>query len=327
MGVTTHHCMLCALPTQLAQYVPAGDPVSPRMLRIVRGAHSSESSEGIRGGFGFDERHAWLADPVVVASASSLDRDEDGVVRASISDGELAGHPDVELDDDDDGREAVLYHHACWERLGSPRTLADTRSTKGTHAHAMLEVYQGQLFHFGELAIDGRAWMLEDPATNARSAARLDALVEIARGRPDTDAFTVAQRIEAGRGWTGFSTHDETRGRRSVVRSRRAQDATDRADYPDCVLARKMYAPSPRIDPAHEALELALMRACEEDAAAIMVAVRYLPNEVGYLFYAKDGEATCERIERVPGLDDGSEAMLGPTPDPNWELQRRLTGR
>lgn len=318
MGVSSVYCPLCGLPTALAQYVPAEDAHVPGMLRIHRGLGAP------KGGFALDERHAWLAKTVVVVPGRALGEAEDRAVRAAIKEGGIEGFPDVELDDD----EAVAYHERCWARVGSPKRVADAPSTRGTHAWAMVEPYQGQLFSFCDLAVDGRAWMLEDPAANHRSAARLAQLAELAQPADHGSSITsIPDLLTRDRNWAGYAVRDKTGGRVSVARVRYQMRSTDRSDYGDAVLLRKVFPPSARIDPAHEALELAVKAAVEERAAAIMTLVRYTTTDTLYLMYARDGAATYARIEAVPGLDEGVEAALGSRPEPDWATHHELTTR
>ncbi|MBV8880945.1 MAG: hypothetical protein JO332_13325, partial [Planctomycetaceae bacterium] len=164
MGVHGTYCQLCGLPTQHDHYVPT----ATGMLKIYRGAredggHRWEADERP---FPFRAEHAWLKDAVV------LPWDADRVLRGPIEDGAI--------DDDGDsilvwegGEDGLAFHHTCWELQGSPGSTGAAVRANQSHGWALVEAYQEQLFEFSELAGDGKAWMLADPATDARSRARI----------------------------------------------------------------------------------------------------------------------------------------------------------
>ena len=322
MGVMGSFCQLCALPVQHAQYVrePNPGPGMSGLLRIVRGMSVP------KGGFALDERHAWLADAVVVAAASQ-DGGDDEVVRGRIEDGWIEGRDDIEVYS---GSEcgAVTYHHACWIRLGSPRRIADTRAINGSYTWSTLEVHHGQLFEFRELEIDGRAWMLEDPASSAPSAARLDELIALARGPHERrERFTPGSTQRIGdAGWSGYVVRSGSGGRLAVVRARKYSTDAEREEFPNSVLMVKDFPPSSRIQPAHEALALAFKALVDEDGSSIMTCARFRADHLALHAYARDGDALVDRIDKLPGLDEGDEAKLASRPDAAWADHRTVCG-
>jgi hypothetical protein len=300
MGVGSTYCQLCALPTQYDRYVPA----SRDLFAIERGAGSE-----------FDDRHAWLLDAVVVGDAKEV---ADGCVRGQVTEG-FVGDCFV-----GSGWECSthVYHHACWRAVGEPRRPDDVKVARGTHAWAVLESYHGQLCRFRELTLDGRAWMLEDPASSPRSLARIEGLARNAHPRKEGDPDSVALLIRRDTDWRGYAARDASGGRRAVVRTRRGYTSLDRSLYPRYVCVAKEFTPSPTIDPANEDLELELKQTAEAADQAIMVFAGFRPSDVRYAFYARDAEATAERMARVPSI--GQRTTFVTRHDPTWSAHAEL---
>lgn len=319
MGVSATYCQLCGLPVQHDHYVPEA---GGGMLKIYRGGEPGGGHEWAPGEtpFGFGPQHAWLLDAVVLGVG-------DGPLHGRITDGGLEtddGDEEYVGDGADDG---LVFHRACWERLGQPQDWDSAPTARGTHAFAQVEPYQEQLFEFAELAADGKAWMLEDPGTSARSAERLAALVRVARAGGSDEATTVEALVRADSDWRAVTMRGDGHAREGIVRYRARALDVDRDGYADAVWVDKTFAPAPGTLVELEQLEQELKAAAEEDAQAVLVSVILAADAAHFLFYARDGEATLTRFEQLPRLDVVAESGIGTQADPAWAMHEARLGR
>lgn len=312
MGVSATFCQLCGLPVQHDHYVPQA---GGGMLKIFRGGEPGGGHEWAPGEtpFPFGPAHAWLLDAVLV-------RMEDGPLHGRISDGGLEtedGDGEYVGDGSDEG---LVFHRACWQRLGEPELETEARTARGSHALALVAPYQEQLFEFGELAADGKGWMLEDPSTSERSAARLDALLTWARVPTGEEAATVADLVRLDDGWSAVAQReDDSHQRARIVRRRHGLREVDRAGYGDAVWVDLGYPAGAVTVDALDAVEVALKAAAEDGAGAVLVAAVQAPAESNWLLYARDGKATAERLRGVAALAAAGKSRVEVEPDAAWK--------
>lgn len=310
MGVHGTFCQLCGMPTQHDHYVPTASG----MLKIYRGSagpgggHEWEAGEKP---FQFGPQHAWLKDAVV------LPWDEERVIRGAIEDGELEGV--FVFDGGDDG---LAFHHACWELEGSPASTKPAFRSNGTHAWALVEAYQEQLFDLFMLTADGKGWMLEEPKPGTRSRERIDAMLKI----PEVSApvKNVSDAVKADRDWASMPIHDEL-GRKAIIRARTyTLEKVDKTGFETLVRVTKFYE-EPRLPGSEElaeleAFEVALKEAVEKhDGVLALVAIG--KGRAEFFTYARDGEKTKAIITALPAA---SSAKIEVTNDPNWQESRRV---
>lgn len=290
------------------------------MLKIYRGAspnggHEWEADEAP---FRFGPEHEWLKDAVV------LPWDEERVLRGAIEDGVLE---DVMVFDG--GEDGLAYHHACWELQGSPPSTGPAVRANGSHGWALVEGYHEQLFDFAGLEADGKRWMLADPRTDARSRARIEALVAIARDEvPEPPPTEVVGILEVDRDWACMAIRAEQQ-RAAIVRARTYSiEQADKTGFADLVRVRVPYEgrqlpAGPQME-AVEALELELKEALERDRAAMLVVVAFAQGAAEYLAWARDGARAqgqiAERVQRAGGRIDVQR-------DPRWEEAMRTLTR
>jgi hypothetical protein len=311
MGVHATFCQLCGLPVQHDHYVPAA---SGPMLKIYRGGEPGGGHEWEPGEvpFPFGPAHAWLLDAVLV-------RTEDEPLHGRVSDGGLATEDGDEEYVGDGSDEGLVFHRACWQRLGEPRLGTEARTTRGTHALALVAPYQEQLFEFAELAADGKGWMLEDPATSARSAARLEALVTSARVPTGKEASTLADLLRLDDDWSAVAQREGDAGQRArIVRRRRGLREVDRTGYGDAVWVDLAYPAGAVTGDALDAVEVALKATVEAGAQGVLVAAAQAPAESNWLVYARDGQATAERLRGLTALTTAGTPKVEVQPDPRW---------
>jgi hypothetical protein len=310
MGVMATFCQLCGLPAQHDHYVRAAREKLPlpAMLKIYRNPSSHSWAPGERP-FEFEAHHAWLADAV------ALMKDDGRVLRGRMQDGAIilaeGGKEEWVGDGHDDG---TVYHHVCWEKLGSPGPDRAQPSTYGSYELSFIEPYQRQLFDFHELCDDGRGWMLEDPRTSERTAAYLDTMVDVAKARE------VGNSSKRGGLWGGGCVRGKQGARRSIGRTRRYVSDADRAEFPEAVWFDKMVEPKPYVRPELEALERKVKEITERDGRAIFVSAVYNVDRMLLTWYAKDGESSLQEIEALPKLDIVVDSAHGTRVDPAWEF-------
>ncbi|NUO53622.1 MAG: hypothetical protein HOV80_32640 [Polyangiaceae bacterium] len=303
-------CQLCGLATQHDHYVQAardGMP-EPPPWKIYRGPDSHDWAPGERP-FAFEPRHAWLCDAVAVMG------DDGRVIRGRISDGAI-----VSADGDDDEwigggmDDGVVYHHACWERLGRPESEQAAKTTYGSYEQSFVEPYQRQLFDFHALSDDGRGWMLEDPRESARTAAHHDMLVDMVKARelrPKSD----------GRGlWHGVSRRSKTGGRDGIRRERVSISDEVRSEYPQAVWLDKVVPRKPYLRPELEAFERQIKPIIERDGRGLFVVADYFVDHVDLHWYAKDGHSSLKEILALPELDIVIDSSSEVRDDPGWQL-------
>lgn len=320
MGVSATYCQLCGLPVQHDHYVPEA---GGGLLKIYRGSSPGGGHAWAPGEapFPFGAEHAWLRNAVALCPRP------DRVLRGTCCDGVLTQASGAHEYVGDGAEDGLVFHHACWERLGRPQAWADARTARGTHAFAQVAPYQEQLFEFAELAADGQAWLLEDPATSARSAERLAALVREARSSGGDEATTVEALVRADADWHAVTTRGDGHVREAIVRFRARALDVDHAGYADAVWVDKAFAPAPGTLAELEQLERELKAVAEEDAQAVLVSVILAADAAHYLFYARDGEATLSRVEAWPRLDVVAESGIGTQADPSWRMHAERLGR
>lgn len=320
MGVHATYCQLCGLPAQHDHYVPEA---GGGMLKIYRGESPGGGHTWADGEtpFPFAAEHAWLRDAVALCVRPER------VLRGTLTDGVLTQAGGAREYVGDGADDALVFHHACWARVGRPQAWGEARTARGTHGFAQVEPYHGQLFEFAELASDGKAWMLEDPATSPRSAGRLDALGAAARGGRRERPATVEALLREDSDWRAVTARDAAHVRQAIVRYRARASEVDHAGYADAVWVDKAFAPAPGTLAELEQLEQELKAAAEADAQAALVSVILAADAAHYLFYARDGEATLARFEALPRLDVVAESGIGTQADPGWELHAERLGR
>ncbi len=333
MGVHATFCQLCALPTQHDHYVPSVGGG----LRIYRGRSGSAPSESGRtenGGhdwadepekpFPFGPQHAWLKEAVGLDLGGG-----DAIFRGPVEDG---GLDDVESGESifvwDGNDDALVFHERCWALMGSPKTAEQALRGGGTLEWSLLERYHEQLFEFRELEADGKAWMLADPATDARSKARIVSLIEARRhaAPSDTEPTSLAEVLSQDVDWTAVTTRVEQRERRHLVYYRQAPHrGMSLAAYPHLLCLLKDYAAEPILatGPMLDALErfqLAMKSALEHDGLGVMVLTSLGEGKAQYLAYVKDLQAAHVRVDALPGRDEPMPARYDDSNDPTWRI-------
>ncbi|MBL8938574.1 MAG: DUF695 domain-containing protein [Archangium sp.] len=321
MGVHGAVCQLCGLPTQHDHYVPTASG----MLKIYRGSaeHGGHTWEADERPFVFGPSHAWLSDAI------GLSREpECRLFRGTVEDGGLqdtASGENLFVWDGDD--EALVYHHRCWELMGSPTTLDGALRGHGTPEWSLVALYHEQLFEFWELADDGKAWMLEDPSTNERSKARLTSLIDRLRsiGPHERDPESLAEIVAMDRDWYAVAARNDDRSRRHVVHYRTApRRDTDRSAYPHLVCVLKAYAGDGLATGERfsqlEAFFMAMKAAVERDGLGVMVLAAIGEGQAQYLAYVRDVTEAHARIDAVPGINVPAPAEYDDEDDPSWRV-------
>ena len=312
MGVVGTFCQLCGLPTQHDHYVPT----NRGMLKIYRG--SSENGghrwEADERPFPFGREHAWLKDAV------ALPWDEPKVLRGPIEDGvlETAGDSCMVFGGADDG---LAFHRYCWERQGSPESTDPAVSANETYLWSLVDGYHEQLFEFAELAADGKAWMLNDPATDARSRARIEALLEAGRKEIHDPPKTIEEILEKDRDWSTIAVREEDHSRKSLVRARMYTiEKVPKAGFGSLVRVTRRTKARPLPDAAEmselEAFEIDLKAAVEKDVQAILAVVGIGKGSAEYLVYARDAEKTKALVPK--------SAQVEASDDPTWSEPKKL---
>lgn len=310
MGVHATFCQLCGLPVQHDHYVPSR--AGP--LRIYRGAmedggHDWKEDESHRP-FAFGPKHAWLCDAV------GLLRDEEHVIRGTVSDGGLRdakGDDEIYVADGDE--DALVLHHFCWELMGNPVN-AD-HALRGTNqlGWAQLAPYQEQLFEFTAFDREGKGEWLEDPKRSARSRARIDeALVNARRCPPTADEpMNLEQVLRLDRDWRGTTLG----GRKYLIRYREAlTEDMDLSSHQHLLcLIQPADAPSAEL----EALERAFKTALESDGLGISVvhSFSFAEKKLQLLAYVRDLK---EAHRRVDGLGWKGPLEFDDAHDPRWKI-------
>lgn len=275
MGVHGTFCQLCGLPAQHDHYVPTASG----MLKIYRGSSENGGHRWEPGErpFPFGPEHAWLKDAV------ALPWDEERVLRGAIEDGALE---DVLVFDG--GEDGLAFHHACWELQGSPGSTGPAVRANGSHAWALVEPYQEQLFDLQGLADDGKAWMLADPRTDVRSRARIEAMLSLARDEVTREPATLEELLAMDRDWSARMTRDESGGRRAIVRARlHALEKMPKTGFEGLL---RITREGTSVD-ALEAFEIELKAAVERDRRAVLAAARLAEGRATWLVYARDAAA------------------------------------
>lgn len=284
MGVVGTFCQLCGLPTQFDHYVPT----KSGMLKIYRGSsanggHQWESDEHP---FPFGPEHEWLKDAVV------LPWDEECVLRGPIEDGAIDDGKGGSILVWDGGDDGLALHHACWELEGSPGSTGPAVRANSTHGWALVEGYHEQLFEFQELAADGKAWMLADPRTDARSRERIEGMLAVARVEVTDPAKTLEEIVSLDRDWSCMAIYDDRHVRKSLVRARMyAIEEVDKTGYGALVRVTREY-PGPAAMADLEAFEIGLKASVERGAQAVLAVVGIGKGRAEYLIYARDGART-----------------------------------
>jgi len=312
MGVVGTYCQLCGLPTQHDHYVPT----KSGMLKIYRGSsdnggHRWEADERP---FPFGPEHAWLNDAV------ALPWDEAKVLHGAIEDGILEAGEDscMVFGGADDG---LAFHRTCRELQGSPHSTDPAVSASETYLWSLVDGYHEQLFEFTELKADGKAWMLNDPSTDARSRARIEALLAAGRKEIHEPPTTLEEILEKDRDWSTIAVREGDHSRKSLVRARmytiekvpkgtfgslvRITRATKSRKIPDAGEMTEL-----------EAFEIELKAAVEKDAQAILVAVGIGKGRAEYLVYARDAAKTKSLVPK------GAEVVS--SNDPTWTESKKL---
>lgn len=311
MGVHGTFCQLCGLPTGHDHYVST----ATEMLKIYRGAsenggHIWEAGEHP---FNFGPDHAWLKDAVV------LPLGEERVMRGAIEDGAMDGVFVFEGAED-----GLAYHHACWVMQGSPEGSAQAIRSLGTHGWSIVEPYHEQLFDFHALLADDKGWMLSDPTSFARSRARIEAMLGVAK-MPFSKTTTLSERITLDRDWVSLTTRENDR-RTGFVRAR--VDSIERAEktgFSTLVQVSKSYPgdalPDAKTLEEIEAFELELKQTVESAADAVLVVASIGGGEATFLIWAKNGEATKAAVTPIPG---SGTATIVLSDDPDWQAATRV---
>lgn len=311
MGVIGTFCQSCGMPVQHDHYVPTRSG----MLKIYRGSspdggHRWESDERP---FPFGPEHAWLKDAVV------LPWDSDKVLRGAVEDGV------IDVDNDscmvwDGGDEGLAFHHRCWELQGSPGSTEPAVSANETHLWALVDGYHEQLFEFAELEADGKAWMLNDPASDARNRDRILAMVNAGRKEYKDPPTSVEGILTVDRDWSTIAVRDEKHDRKSIVRARMYTiEKIPKAGYTTLLRITKPYEGRRLPDAAEmtalEDFELQMKSAVEKDAGAILVVIGIGKGRGEYLVYAKDAAT-----KSVVPAGAGVEVSL----NPDWSESKKL---
>src|SRR6185295_9114540 len=311
MGVIGTFCQLCGMPVQHDHYVPTRSG----MLKIYRGSspdggHRWEADERP---FPFGPQHAWLKDAVV------LPWDSDKILRGAVEDGV------IDADGDscmvwEGGDEGLAFHQRCWELQGSPKSTEPAVGASETHPWALVDGYHEQLFEFAELEADGKAWMLNDPATDTRNRERILAMTNAGRKEYKDPPTSVEAILAVDRDWSTIAVRDEKHQRKSIVRARMYTiEKIPKAGYATLLRITKPYKGSPLPDAvemnALEAFEQNLKSAVEKDAGAILVVVGIGKGRSEYLVYAK-ASATQSLIP--------TGAQVDVSEDPAWAQSKKL---
>lgn len=166
MGVMASYCQLCGLPVQHDHYVATERPDSWSIYR------SSDRSD--KPAVAFGPEHEWLTRGV------ALELYDDGEPAfGSVEDGHLEdsdGEPHFVAHGRDD---RAVFHVACWELAGSPRSCEPISGAHQLHAWVLLSRYQEQLFEFEKFIADGLGAWLIDPnrPEGAENRRRIEGLV------------------------------------------------------------------------------------------------------------------------------------------------------
>ncbi len=322
MGVHGTFCQLCALPVNHDHYVPTGGG----MLRIYRGGKNAGLQTWTDGElpFLFGPEHTWLRHAVAIEHGTNK------ILRGEVSDGNLtdnaSGDTTMPFEGDDDAR---TFHAYCYEALGSP-TESRALSARGTHAWSLLAPYHEQLFELQLLANDGKAWMLADPTTSARSRDRIAACVadarRVAAARTATEPTTVADLLALDAGWEGVVFHDVNHRRRESLRYRSdVVPGLDTLDFVHLVTVTKKYPGDDLTQPTvamreHlETFEVLLKATVEADRNAIHVATMTggVHSHAQFFVYARDAAATVAQVRALPGHDAADVSVEN---DPTWRI-------
>ncbi|HZE97450.1 MAG TPA: hypothetical protein VE981_10525 [Planctomycetota bacterium] len=318
MGVHGTFCQLCGLPAQHDHYVPTRSG----MLKIYRGSgagggHRWEADERP---FPFGPEHEWLKDAVV------LPWDEEMVLRGPIEDGSIETGDGDSLLVFEGAEDGLAFHHFCWEVQGSPGSTGPAVSAAEVHLWSLVDAYQEQLFEFQELKADGKEWMLSDPAADARSRARIEAMLQAGRKEFAQRPTTLEQILETDRDWSTVAVRDKDHARRSLVRARRVTlEEVPKTGYGTLIRISRDYQGSPLPDAAEmsaaEAFEIELKGAVERDARAVLAVVGIGKGRVEHLVYARDAAATRAAVGSLP---DAKAATLSVSEDPLWAESTKL---
>lgn len=312
MGVVGTFCQLCGLPTQHDHYVPT----KSGMLKIYRGSsdnggHRWEADERP---FPFGPEHAWLKDAV------ALPWDEAKVLHGPIEDGILETDEDscMVFGGADDG---LAYHRSCWELQGSPKSTDPAVSASETYLWSLVDGYHEQLFEFAELEADGKAWMLKDPATDARSRARIEALLTAGRKEVHEPPQTLDVILERDRDWSTIAVRNDDHSRKSLVRARMYTiEKVPKAGFASLVRITRSTSSRNIPDAGEmtelEAFEIDLKAAVEKDAQAILVVVGIGKGRAEYLVYARDPAKTKLLVPKG--------AQVESSDDPTWSESKKL---
>jgi hypothetical protein len=212
----------------------------------------------------------------------------------------------------DGGEDGLAFHHYCWELQGSPGSTGPAVRANHSHPWALVEAYQEQLFDLPGLAGDGKAWMLADPTTDARSRARIEAMLAIARDEVTKAATSLDEILAMDRDWSCMALRDRNGARKSLVRARMYALQEVPKDGFDGLL--RVTRPLASMD-ALDAFEIALKEAVERDRRAVL-AVAGIGVAATWLVYARDAAAAKTLVP--PGAD------VELSKDPAWSEATRL---
>lgn len=295
MGVNGTWCQLCGLPAQHDHYVPTASG----MLKIYRGssANGGHRWEADERPFPFGPEHAWLKDAVVLPWGGER------VLRGAIEDGVLE---DVMVFDG--GEDGLAFHHACWELQGSPGSTGPAVRANGSHAWALTQAYQEQLFDLQGLADDGKAWMLADPRSDARSRARIEGMLALAREEVTREPVSMKELLAMDRDWACSATRDESGARKSTIRAR--MFALERMSKTGFGTLLRVTRPLASMD-ALEAFEIRLKEDVERDRRAVLAVAGFGGGRATWLVYARDAAAGAAIAGDVETLDDPDWAEAG----------------
>lgn len=204
--------------------------------------------------------------------------------------------------------DGLALHSYCWSLMGEPRTMRDVERSAGTHAWALVEPFQQQLFEMHLLSDHGLGWMLEDPRSEPRNRSRIEGLLKATRDRgykPPAPATTVAEVLANDWNWRAELTDAETleiRRFRSDVRP-----GLEVAGYGTLVRLTKEYGPAGRsaaVTGAFHTFEVELKAAVERDAAAVLIMATYAPLQCQFVISARDEAATRAVIDALPHVSE-----------------------
>jgi hypothetical protein len=298
------------MPVQHDHYVPTRSG----MLKIYRGSseHGGHRWEADERPFAFGPQHAWLKDAVV------LPWDSDKLLRGAVEDGiiEAGGDSCMVWDGGDEG---LAFHHACWELQGSPKSTGPAISASETHPWALVDGYHEQLFEFAELEADGKAWMLNDPASDNRNRDRILSMVNAGRKEYKDPPESVEAILAVDRDWSTIAVRGENHDRKSIVRARMYTiEKIPKAGYTTLLRITRPYKGPKLPDAAEmnalEAFELDLKTGVEKDAGAILVVVGIGKSRAEFLVYARTGSK--------PRIPAGAE--VASVEDPTWAESKTL---